>query len=220
MPTTTARRAATGATALLLATTLTACAGGDEPAATATPTPTPTPLTASASPTPTPEPTVPAPEPGPEPGEAGADQAAFTPPGTELSLDGDAAGHVVTQIRTGEHDGYDRVVYELTGGEGSPGYRVGYVDQAVEDPSGQVRAVDGDAILQVWLVGTTYPVDGGPQEHRGDLHPDHDAVEHVVRPLTFEGMTQSFIGVDDRPRPFRVTVLQDPARVVVDVQDD
>lgn len=220
MHTTTARRTAAGTAALALAAGLAACAG--EPATTTAPT-TPTATAGSASPTPTAEPTTPAPEPAPapEPGaDTGTDLGPFAPPGTELAADGDAVGHVVTHVRTGEHDGYDRVVYELAGGEGSPGYRVGYVEQAVEDPSGAVREVDGDAILQVWVIGTTYPMEGGPQEHLGDLHPDSGDIEHVVRPLTFEGMTQSFIGVDDGPRAFRVTVLADPARVVVDVQDD
>ena len=210
---TTARRFATGALALALVAVLAACGnGGTTATPSATPTPTPTPTTAgTATPSPSSTPTG-APEPT-------ADLATFTAPGTELTSDGDASAYVVTEVRVGQHDGYDRVVYQLEGGTGVPGYRIGYVDQAVEDPSGEVRQVDGDAILQVWLVGTTYPMEGGPQEFAQDLRPDDGAVEQVVRPLTFEGMTQSFIGVDDGPRPFRVSVLQDPVRVVVDLED-
>ena len=198
--------------------TLTACGPGPAPTPSATPpsaTVAPSAGTAPA-PTSTPAPTT-VPSPTAEPD--GPAEAAFAPAGTELTREGDATGYVITQVRVGDHPGYDRVVYELTGGEGTPGYRVGWVDQAVEDPSGEVRPVDGDAILQVWLMGTTYAVDGGPQEHAGDVRPDDGDIEEVVRPLTFEGMTQSFVGVDDGRRPFRVTVLQDPVRVVVDVQD-
>lgn len=219
MSVTPARRAAPVVTIALLSTLLTACGGSDDPAVTTSPTPTPTPSAttpASPAPTPTPDPT-PEPTPAPDPG---ADGGAFTAPGTELTSEGDAVAYVVTQVRTGEHEGYDRVVYELAGGEGTPGYRVRYVPQAVEDPSGEVRQVDGDAILEVWLVGTTYPMESGPQEFAQDLRPADGDVEHVTRPLTFEGMTQSFVGVDDAARPFRVTVLADPVRVVVDVQDD
>lgn len=210
------RRLVVTAVATLVA--LTACGRDVAPTPSATPAPPPS---ATATPTGTPSstdapaPTPAAPTPTPEPAEA-----AFAPPGTELTQEGDAAGYVVTQVRVGEHTGYDRVVYELTGGQGTPGYRVGYVDRAVEDPSDEVRDVDGDAVLQVWLVGTTYPVEGGPQEFSEDLRPADGDVEHVVRPLTFEGMTQSFVGVDDGPRPFRVLVLADPVRVVVDLQDD
>ena len=215
MTVTPARRAATAGAVALLATTLTACGGDGEPVATPSPAPSTSAATTSAPPATTDATPTPAPTPEPE-----TDLGPFTAPGTELTSDGDASGYVVTAVRTGEHDGYDRVVYELEGGQGTPGYRVGYVDQAVEDPSGEVRQVDGDAILQVWLVGTTYPMETGPQEHAQDLRPADGDVEHVVRPLTFEGMTQSFVGVDDGPRPFRVTVLTDPARVVVDLQDE
>lgn len=216
---TTPRRLSTMTTGVALALLLTACADGDaDPQGTATATPATTSAepTATATAPGTESPTSPTPG-ASEPTEGLGD---FTAPGTEATAEGDAAAYVVTQVRTGEHDGYDRVVYELAGGEGTPGYRVGYVDQAVEDPSGEVRQVDGDAILQVWVVGTTYPTETGPQEFSQDLRPDDGDVEHVVRPLTFEGMTQSFVGVDDGPRPFRVLVLDDPARVVVDVQDD
>lgn len=209
----TARRATTTTTGLALTVLLTACAGGGgtpqestSPATSPAATSTPTAAVATTSPTP---------DPAPEPTD---DLGELTAPGTEATAEGDAAGYVVTAVRTGVHDGYDRVVYELTGGQGVPGYRVGYVDQAVEDPSGETRTVDGDAILQVWLVGTTYPVDGGPQEVATDLRPGGGGLVHVVRPLTFEAMTQSFVGVAGGPRPFRVLVLADPARVVVDVQ--
>ncbi|MCC2315206.1 AMIN-like domain-containing (lipo)protein [Cellulomonas xiejunii] len=215
---TTAGRVGT-TTGVALTLLLSACAGGSgAPGETATPTAAPS----SAEPAPSattsdsPSPAASASE-GTEPT---AGLGAFTPPGTEATTEGDASGYVVTQVRTGEHDGYDRVVYELAGGEGTPGYRVGYVDRAVEDPSDEVRQVDGDAILQVWIIGTTYPSEGGPQEFSQDLRPTGGDIAHVVRPLTFEAMTQSFIGVDDGPRPYRVLVLADPVRVVVDVQDD
>jgi len=207
------------ATVVATLVTLTACArdvaptpSATPPSATAAPGAGTTPAPPS-TPVPTTVPTTVAP---PTTDPAGT---AFAPPGTELTHEGDATGYVVTQVRVGEHPGYDRVVYELAGGEGTPGYRVGWVDRAVEDPSGAVRQVDGDGILQVRLIGTTYPVDGGAQEHAGDVRPDDGHIEQVVRPLTFEGMTQSFVGVDDGPRPVRVTLLQDPVRVVVDVQD-
>lgn len=215
MSVTRARRAAPVVTVALLGTLLTACGGSDDPTTTPDPTASASP-TASAATTPTPD-TTPEPTPAPEPSTGLGE---FTAPGTELTSQGDAVGYVVTQVRTGEHDGYDRVVYELTGGQGTPGYRVGYVDQAMEDPSGEVRPVDGDAILQVWLLGTAYPEADGPQEFAEDLRPTDGDVEHVTRPLTFEAMTQSFVGVDDAARPFRVTLLTDPVRLVVDVQDD
>lgn len=208
----TAGRGRTGAAATLaLGALLAGCAGQAEPAASGT--------TPAESPSPAPTST---PSPGDD-GTAPPDDdvvgTAFAPVGDELTAE-PAAGSFLTvvDVRTGEHDGYDRVVYELAG-EGLPGWRVGYVDEAVEDPSGEVVDVDGDATLEVWVTGTGYPFDTGHEEFAEDLRPGAGDVEHVTRPLTFEGMTQSFVGLDEQ-RPFRVTLLEDPVRVVVDVQDD
>ncbi|KSW28277.1 hypothetical protein [Cellulomonas sp. B6] len=220
MTTTTVRRVLAAATTLGLSAVLAACADDPTPTSTLTTTVAVTP-TPTGTPSPAPAPTDPtAPDAGtPDAAEPTDGLDGFAAPGTELTSEGDASLYVVTGVRTGEHDGYDRVVYQLEGGTGTPGYRVRYVERAVEDPSGAVREVDGDAVLQVTLVGTTYPTEGGPQEFSQDLRPDDGDVEHVVRPLTFEGMTDSFVGVDDGPRAFRVLVLADPVRVVVDVED-
>lgn len=136
---------------------------------------------------------------------------------------GDAA-LVVTDVRVGAHDGYDRVVLDL-GGTGSPGWRVEYVDRATDDGSGEPVDVDGDEVLQVRLSGMALPTDvpGVTEYDRGRVDPDGtEAVEEVVYRFWFEGYTTTFIGVDrddgtGRPA-FRVFALDDPARVVVDVR--
>lgn len=197
----------------VLATAACGSGAGDDGGATPSPT-----ATTTGTPSPTPAPATPAASPSPAAAEPTADLGAFTPPGTELTAEPAGGRLTVVAVRTGEHEGYDRVVYELAG-EGLPGWRVGWVDQAVDDPSGEVVPVDGDAVLQVWITGTAYPHDSGHDEFAQDLRPGDGDVEHVTRPLTFEGMTQSFVGVDDARRPFRVTLLQDPVRVVVDLQD-
>ena len=45
----------------------------------------------------------------------------------------------------------------------------------------------------------------------------HDLVE-VIRTTPFEGQLQLFVGMTGEPRPYRVFLLQDPLRLVVDVQ--
>lgn len=127
----------------------------------------------------------------------------------------------VTDIRVAEHDRYDRVVFDLDGtGDGAPGWRVEYVDQASDDGSGQAVEVDGDAILRVSLSGTAMPADSGVEEFPGErVEPDDtDSVEEIVYRHWFEGYTTTFVGVEDDRRPFRVFLLEDPTRVVVDVQ--
>ncbi|MDC7120952.1 hypothetical protein OMK64_05335 [Cellulomonas fimi] len=203
------RRASAGALVALVLGTTAACDTGGA----GTPEPTPT---ASASPspsgTPTPSATAsPSAAPEAEPSEG------FSPATTTATAEPSDAHVTVVDVRVGTHDGYDRVVYEVAG-VGVPGYRVEYVDQAVQDGSGEPVVVAGDAVLDVWLTGTGYPDDTGHDEFAQDVGPREGTVVEVTRPLTFEGMTQSVIGVAGERRPFRVFVLQDPVRVVVDVQ--
>lgn len=125
----------------------------------------------------------------------------------------------VTDIRTGTHDGFDRVVYEL-GGTGAPGWRVGYVDRAVQDGSGNEVAVAGGAILQVLIDGSAYPFDSGVEQYAGPqpvLAAPGGSVVEVNGAGVFEGVTQSFIGIKDPDTPFSVYSLTGPTRLVIDV---
>ena len=127
----------------------------------------------------------------------------------------------VTDIRVAEHDGYDRIVFDLDGkGSGEPGWRVEYVDQASDDGSGKAVQVDGDATLQVSLSGTAMPADSGVEEFSRDrIEPDDlESVDEIVYRYWFEGYTTAFVGIDEGEQPFRVFLLENPTRVVVDVQ--
>ncbi|MFD4467613.1 hypothetical protein ACFWPA_04885 [Rhodococcus sp. NPDC058505] len=122
----------------------------------------------------------------------------------------------VTDVRVGSHDGYDRVVYELHG-EGEPGWNVRYVDAAVQDGSGREVDVAGRQILEVSLTGTGYPFDTGVDEYAGpNPLPGAGAVSEVRVATVFEGVTQTFIGLDTDQLPVTVSRLSNPERVVVD----
>jgi len=128
------------------------------------------------------------------------------------------AALTVTDVRAATHDGYDRVVFQL-GGTGAPGWRVGYVDKAVDDPSGKPVPVQGAGVLQVMISGTGYPADTGQTEWAGSpLNPGLPVVQEVDVRGVFEAQTQAFIGVARAGAPFRVLVLTAPERLVVDVQ--
>ncbi|AII04998.1 AMIN-like domain-containing (lipo)protein [Rhodococcus opacus] len=131
----------------------------------------------------------------------------------------ESAKLTVTDVRVGEHEGFDRVVYEL-GGKGTPGWRVAYVDEAVQDGSGKTIPVSGNGILQVQIDGSAYPFDSDVEGYSGP-NPvpgvPGGTVTEVNGALVFEGVTQSFIGVTQPDRPFTVSALSDPTRVVVDV---
>ena len=126
----------------------------------------------------------------------------------------------VSDVRVGRHDGYDRVVLE-TGGSGSPGWDVRYVDAAASQGSGDPIALSGQAVLQVTVTGVGYPYDTGIEEFPigGRVSAaDTVGVTEVVFDGTFEGQSVAFIGTSAQ-LPFRVYLLEDPARVVVEVAD-
>jgi hypothetical protein len=81
--------------------------------------------------------------------------------------------------------------------------------------------VAGDAILQVTLTGMGYPYDTGVTEYSasGPLSAaDTETVTEVVFDATFEGTTVAFVGTTGRA-PFRVYLLDNPTRVVLEVAD-
>ncbi len=153
--------------------------------------------------------------------EASAPDASSTPvdAADKSSPAGPGAKLTVVDIRIGSHDGFDRVVYEL-GGDGVPGWRVGYVDRAVQDGSGHEIPVAGGAVLQVLIDGSAYPFDSGADPYSGPnpvIAPAGGSVTEVNGSGVFEGVTQSFVGVRDPGTAFSVFALTEPTRLVVDV---
>jgi hypothetical protein len=155
-------------------------------------------------------------------GDDGGTSAPSFPADTEPdTAEASADGLVtVTDIRTGRHDGFDRVVFEVDG-TGTPGWDVRYVDAATSSGSGEPIDVAGDAVLQVTVTGVGYPYDTGVEEYAGpDPLPGQgtETVTEVAYDATFEGTTVAFIGTSGRA-PFRVYALEDPSRIVVEVAD-
>ena len=75
----------------------------------------------------------------------------------------------------------------------------------------------GDAFLDIYASGTTWPADGyysGPQQFEPD---NGGAIDDVYVGGTFEGYTQVLAGIEGDRVPFRVFALADPSRLVVDV---
>lgn len=140
-------------------------------------------------------------------------------PDTATASDG--AMLTVTDVRVAHHPGFDRVVYEMAG-TGKPGWTVSYVAEAIQDGSGMVLDLAGDGTLSVAISGSAYPMDSGatPFSHATAVHGDGTTVVTEVQGWSvFEGITGSFIGLTEAGHPFRVYLLDDPVRVVVDVSD-
>jgi hypothetical protein len=121
----------------------------------------------------------------------------------------------VVAVRAGGHTGYDRVVFEFRGPV--PEHRIGYVDQLVEDGSGNPVSVAGAADLEVVFKGANaHNEDGSPTISPRQFSPGLTAVKEVAQIGDFEAVVTYGIGVDRR-RPIEVSTLSSPSRLVIDV---
>ncbi|MGY1680702.1 AMIN-like domain-containing (lipo)protein [Geodermatophilus sp. SYSU D01176] len=142
--------------------------------------------------------------------------------GTEPATQEASADALVTvsDIRTARQEGFDRVVLE-TGGAGTPGWDVRYVEEAYAQGTGDPVEVAGEAVLQVTITGAGYPFDTGVEEWTGpDPLPGSGTrtVTEVAWDATFEGTSVAFVGTRGEA-PFRVYALEGPTRVVIEVGD-
>ena len=125
----------------------------------------------------------------------------------------------VTEVRDGSHIWFDRLVFDIEG-EGEVGWRMEYVDAAVDPGSGTPVEVAGDAILAVTLTGVALPPELPEDIAVWDVDrldtPDLEVVTEVVNSVTFEGRNTFFVGAEQL-QPFAVERLVDPQRIVIDV---
>ncbi|MGY1840457.1 MULTISPECIES: AMIN-like domain-containing (lipo)protein [unclassified Modestobacter] len=126
----------------------------------------------------------------------------------------------VTDVRLGAHPGFDRMVFEVAG-EGEAGWRIGYTDDPRAQGSGAPIDVPGDAVLGVTLTNIALPGDapegvqpwGGPDRQQ---LPGASTLQALVEDTVYEGHHTFFAGLDAE-RPFAVSRLSSPQRIVVDV---
>jgi hypothetical protein len=129
-------------------------------------------------------------------------------------------GGLLVDVRVGRHDGFDRVVFEFDGTP--PSYSVRFVGKPVHaDPSDEVVPLKGEAALVVHVHGSGVDPSGSrpPHAYQGpwEIVPeDASAIRELVSTSDYEGLLIWAIGLDDE-KPFAVATLQDPSRLVVDI---
>jgi hypothetical protein len=148
------------------------------------------------------------------------------PPLTGVSTDpavSESTGDTVkllTDVRAASHPGYDRLVFEFR--NGVPGYDVRYVQPPVRaDGSGDVVPVAGGAVLVIRMepaLDADLTRASAPRTYTGPTRfsPPTSAIVEVVRTGGFEAVLTWAAGVHEQA-PFRVTALESPARLVIDV---
>ncbi len=213
------------ALATLAAVFTAGCTGGN-PKPTASTTPTAT--TSSASPTAQATPTTMAPSPtasataaptSPLPATEPAKAPPF-PADTAPDTSAASAGAFLSPVnlRFGVHDGYDRVVLDLEG-TGQPGWVSQYVTEPRAEGSGSVISLAGAAYLQTTVKGVTYPTEPGAKPYIGPQRfspASAGIVKEVVYGDVFEGQAEVYIGLGSK-QPFRVFLLENPTRIVIDI---
>lgn len=136
---------------------------------------------------------------------------------TEVDVERDGMDPaVVTGVRYAAHDTYDRVVVDLKGD--IPGYNVKWVDELVEDGSGEPIGVHGGAYLQLTLFpANAHDDDGYPTWKGGPVYPANlKNLTDVVRTGDFEGRVGIGL-VLARRGGFSVKEQSGPSRLVLDV---
>jgi len=127
---------------------------------------------------------------------------------------------LLTDVRSARGEGYDRVVFEFA--NGVPGYEVGYVERPiVRDGSGDEVEVQGAAVLRVRMepaLDADLTQESAPRTYTGPnrFSPDTAVVVELVGTGGFEAVLAWAAGIQGE-RPFRVTTLSDPPRVVIDI---
>jgi hypothetical protein len=126
----------------------------------------------------------------------------------------------LTNIRTGQHDCYDRMVLDLNGTTAA-GYDVRYVSNVYADASGQLIPLSGGAKLQIVLKAPAYNSSGTAtypgvtgQKLPGVNLTGYQTFRDAKFAGSFEGRTTIGLGVRAQ-LPFRVTT--ETNRVIIDV---
>ena len=149
--------------------------------------------------------------------------------GTEAARGGgEAPTRLLTDVRVGVHECYERVTFELKPQQGEAAGPVGWKARyepgpITEDGSGRTVSIKGAAFLVVTMTaaGADLSQEGAPATYTGPASLEAAGatrIQQVRRTGDFEAVLTWVIGLD-RQRPFRVTTQENPARVVVDVGD-
>ncbi len=125
---------------------------------------------------------------------------------------------VLSDVRVGVNQGFDRVVLEFLG-SAAPGYRVEYIDRPVRQcGSGDPTRIAGDAWLSITLRGAqAHDERGQVTVQQRERRLQMPIVKELEMVCDFEGVVQIVLGVSS-PNRYRITELQNPTRIIVDVQ--
>ncbi len=132
-----------------------------------------------------------------------------------VTATGTGYGQLVN-VRTGRHPGYDRVVFDFTGG--TPGYRVEYGTLTEQARGTPVPLAGRAALVIVFNPAAAHDLNTGAPTYdiSQTLNPSLPTLRQIRFGGDFEGYVAAGLGLADRVG-FRVFQLHSPDRVVIDV---
>lgn len=124
----------------------------------------------------------------------------------------------ITDIRVGEHDGYDRIVFEFAAGIPEYGIEVAG-PPFLQDPSGLPMNVSGSAFWKIVMNGGTIMSPDGGVTYSGSrtFSPGFNKLVQLVTGGDFEAVSTWYVGLSD-VSCLRVQTLSSPSRLVIDIQ--
>jgi hypothetical protein len=121
-------------------------------------------------------------------------------------------------VRTAEQGTFDRITFEFQGE--LPGYSVQYVEPPIiADASGLEVDIDGSGFIQIRMEPAAgHDPDTGDETYTGplELKPDLPSLLEAERTGDFEAVLTWVLGLSEEA-DFRVTTLEGPPRLVIDV---
>jgi hypothetical protein len=128
-----------------------------------------------------------------------------------------AENTLLTNVRTGQHPTFDRVVFDLTGGQVQDS--VQSIPEPVSCGSGKTISAPGVEFLEVRLTPAAAHDENGNSTYPGSrkLTPGLPSVKSVVFTCDFEADLSIAIGVGKANPTYRAYYLTSPLRYVVDI---
>ena len=123
---------------------------------------------------------------------------------------------LLVDVRTGQHEGFDRVVFEFR--NVLPGYRIEYVQSPIAAcGSGMPVTIAGDAFLQMRMTpAAAHDEQGNVTFGTTEITPALPTILEVESTCDFEGEVTWVLGLSEEV-DFNVFFLTDPYRLVIDV---
>lgn len=137
----------------------------------------------------------------------------------QVSAAADDGHATLRSVRTGQNEGFDRLVLEFDGGV--PGYTVRFAERPLRQcGSGLPIEVDAPHTFQIELESAAaHDEQGQPTVRDRDRTLDFPVLRTARLTCDYEGVVEWVLGTDRRTE-FRVFTLPDPARLVVDLRHD